>query len=47
MLFQHDVERVLSVLDRLGGWVLLAAAGVLAVIVTWKLCRSLRRRELV
>jgi membrane protein DedA with SNARE-associated domain len=47
VLFQHDVERILSMLDRLGGWVLLGAAVVLAVIVTWRLCRSLRRRELV
>jgi membrane protein DedA with SNARE-associated domain len=47
MVFRHDVERVLRVLDRLGGWALLAAALVLAILVTWRLCRSLRRRELV
>jgi len=46
MVFQHDIERVLRTFDRLCGWVLLAAAGALAVIVTWRLCRSLRRREL-
>lgn len=46
VVFRHDVEPVLRALDRLGGWGLLAAAAAVAVIVTWRLSRSLRPREL-